>query len=188
MLFGMLFDDDDAEKLKKLIGGGRPRPVIQIRSGDPLLCLLPWELLHLEGRFLLREGDVDLVRTTTDDVDGATLLKAPSEPFKLVVNVSAPEDSKLDYERGELSDLTRHDQKSRRGMRCAPRGSVWPSRSMLGTGGIAPCVRAGLRKRLPISSSSMRSTHIPLLGRKSSFITAGRNGRSQSRSSLASAS
>ena len=101
----MLFDDGDAEKLKKLMGGGRPRPVLQIRSGDALLRSLPWELLHLEGRFLLREGDVDLLRTTTDEVDGGTLLKAPSEPFKLVVNVSAPEGSGLDYE-GESYRLT----------------------------------------------------------------------------------
>ncbi|MGI9505551.1 MAG: TIR domain-containing protein, partial [Geminicoccaceae bacterium] len=97
-LFSMLFDGDDAEKLKALMGGGRPRPVIQIRSGDALLRSLPWELLRLDERFLLREGDVDLLRTTTDEVDGGTLLKAPSEPFKLVVNVSAPEGSKLDYE------------------------------------------------------------------------------------------
>ena len=47
---------------------------------------------------MLREGDVDLLRTTTDEVDGGTLLKAPGGPFKLVVNVSAPEGSKLDYE------------------------------------------------------------------------------------------
>ena len=97
-LFSMLFDDGDAEKLKKLMGGGRPRPVLQIRSGDALLRSLPWELLHYDNKFLLREGDVDLLRTTTDEVDGGTLLKAPSEPFKLVVNVSAPEGSGLDYE------------------------------------------------------------------------------------------
>ncbi|MEZ5935649.1 MAG: tetratricopeptide repeat protein [Alphaproteobacteria bacterium] len=97
-LFRLLFDESDAAGLKKLIGPDRPRPVIQIRSGDPLLRSLPWELLHHDGRFLLREGDVDLVRTTTDEVDGATLPKAPTEPFKLVVNVSAPEGSALDYE------------------------------------------------------------------------------------------
>ncbi len=97
-LFRMLFDETDAEHLKKLIGADRPRPVIQIRSGDSRLRSLPWELLHQEDRFLLREGDVDLLRTTTDEVDGATLLKEPSAPFKLVVNVSAPEGSGLDYE------------------------------------------------------------------------------------------
>jgi hypothetical protein len=43
-------------------------------------------------RFLLREGDVDLLRTTTDEVDGGTLLKAPSEPFKLVVKCSCRRD------------------------------------------------------------------------------------------------
>ena len=104
-LFQMLFDEDDAEKLKKLIGADRPRPVIQIRSGDTQLCSLPWELLHHEDRFLLRETDVDLVRSTTDEVDGATLLKEPTGPFKLVVNVSAPEGSSLDYE-GESYRIT----------------------------------------------------------------------------------
>ncbi|MEM8950969.1 MAG: tetratricopeptide repeat protein [Pseudomonadota bacterium] len=94
-LFSMLFDEKD---VKALIGGGRRRPVIQIRSGDALLRSLPWELLQLDGRFLLREGDVDLLRSTTNEVDGGTLLKAPSAPFKLVVNVSAPEGSGLDYE------------------------------------------------------------------------------------------
>jgi hypothetical protein len=40
-LFSMLVDEGDAEKLKALMGGGRPRPVMPIRSGDALLRSLP---------------------------------------------------------------------------------------------------------------------------------------------------
>ncbi|WP_313927671.1 toll/interleukin-1 receptor domain-containing protein [Pseudoxanthomonas sp.] len=98
LLFKALFDADDAGRLDQLTGRDRPRPVVQIRSDEDLLLALPWELLHQNDRFLLREGDIDLIRTTRTPVDGSTLLKAPTEPFKLVVNVSAPEGSKLSYE------------------------------------------------------------------------------------------
>ena len=76
----------------------RPRPVVQIRSDDDMLLSLPWELLHLDERFLVRDGLIDLVRTTLADAAGRTLLREPKTPFKLVVNVSAPEDSGLHYE------------------------------------------------------------------------------------------
>ncbi|MGH1477945.1 MAG: tetratricopeptide repeat protein [Geminicoccales bacterium] len=97
-LFEVLFDDEDARTLRKIIGADRTRPVIQLCFDDRLLHALPWELLCHGDRFLLREGEIDLLRSTADEADIATLLKEPTEPFKLVVNVAAPENSRLDYE------------------------------------------------------------------------------------------
>ena len=98
LLFDVLFDETDAARLNKLIGPDRPRPVIQVRSDDALLLSLPWELLHHNDVFPVREGRIDLVRTTLTEVAGTTLLKEPKTLFKLVVNVSAPEGSHLSYE------------------------------------------------------------------------------------------
>jgi len=98
LLFAALFDAADTQQLEQLIGPDRPRPVIQIRSDDALLLALPWELLYHQDQFLVRAGLVDLLRTTPNEVDGSTLLKQPTAPFKLVVNVSAPGGSKLSYE------------------------------------------------------------------------------------------
>lgn len=97
-LFEALFDEVDTARLDKLIRPGHPRPVIQVRSDNALLLSLPWELLYHNDTFLVREGYVDLVRTTPTEVAGATLLKEARSPFKLVVNVSAPEGSCLSYE------------------------------------------------------------------------------------------
>jgi tetratricopeptide (TPR) repeat protein len=98
LLFETLFDAAEAATLEGLIGPDRPRAVIQVRSNDALLLALPWELLHHRDQFLVRTGQVDLVRTLPAEVSGATLLKAPTAPFKLVVNVSAPAGSGLHYE------------------------------------------------------------------------------------------
>ena len=96
-LFDILFDAAEAE-FENLIGPDRPRPVVQVRSDDALLLSLPWELLHHKDEFLVREGKVDLIRTTPGEVAVQTLLKEATDPFKLVVNVSAPEGSQLSYE------------------------------------------------------------------------------------------
>ena len=98
LLFDALFDETDAARLDELIGPDRPRPVIQVRSDDAVLLSLPWELLYHNDVFLVREGRIDLVRATPTAVAGTTLLKEPKTPFKLVVNVSAPEGSHLSYE------------------------------------------------------------------------------------------
>jgi hypothetical protein len=92
-LFETLFDSEDAKRMEQLWAPDRARPVIQIRSDDDILLSLPWELLHHENEFLVREGRIDLVRTTPTDAAGETLLRKPTTPFKLVVNVSAPESS-----------------------------------------------------------------------------------------------
>ena len=97
-LFEALFDPEDAERFAKLLSLDRARPVVQIRSDEDLLLSLPWELLHHDKEFLVRESRVDLIRSTLTDVAGETLLREPKTPFKLVVNVSAPEDSHLSYE------------------------------------------------------------------------------------------
>jgi hypothetical protein len=46
-----------------------------IRLNDALLLALPWELLHHDNRFLIREGQVDLLRITTTGTAGLTLLR-----------------------------------------------------------------------------------------------------------------
>ena len=98
LLFKALFDADAAVVLDGLLRPGRPRPVVQIRSDDDLLLSLPWELLYHQDAFLVRDAKIDLLRTTPTQVAGETLLREPTEPFKLVVNVSAPEGSGLRYE------------------------------------------------------------------------------------------
>jgi hypothetical protein len=42
LLFATLFDEADAGRLEGLLGGDRPRPVVQIRTDDALLLSLPW--------------------------------------------------------------------------------------------------------------------------------------------------
>jgi hypothetical protein len=105
-LFGMLFDEDAVRRLERATLPGYPRPLITLRSADDVLLSLPWELLHHDGSFLLRDGRVDLARSTPDDVGPGALVPEPPEVFKLVVNVSAPAGSGLDYE-GEAYRITR---------------------------------------------------------------------------------
>ena len=45
------------------LAAGRPRPLVSLRSLDDVLLSLPWELLHHDGRFLVRDGVVDLATT-----------------------------------------------------------------------------------------------------------------------------
>jgi tetratricopeptide (TPR) repeat protein len=106
LLFSLLFDEEGRERLTQAMIPGRPRPLITIRSEDDSLLALPWELLHHEGSFLLRDARVDLARSTPGDVGPEALLREASEPLKLVVNVSVPEGSHLDYE-GESYRITR---------------------------------------------------------------------------------
>ncbi len=97
-LLGMLFDEDGEQRLAKALRPRQPRPVVTIRSDDDLLLSLPWELLHWNGMFLVRDQRVDVVRTTLGTDHSGNLLGAPTDPFRLVLNVSAPEGSGLHYE------------------------------------------------------------------------------------------
>ncbi|HEX3529733.1 MAG TPA: TIR domain-containing protein [Thermoanaerobaculia bacterium] len=106
LLFDLLFDADGLERLRKAMVPGRPRPLITLRSDDDLLLSLPWELLWHDGSFLLRDARVDLARSTPGEVGPEALLREPDDYLKLVVNVSAPAGSGLDYE-GESYRITR---------------------------------------------------------------------------------
>jgi tetratricopeptide (TPR) repeat protein len=97
-LFELLFEDEDRALLDRAMMPGRPRPLITLRSDDAMLLSLPWELLHLDGSFLLRDARVDVARSTLGEVGPRALLPEPEGFLKLVVNVSAPEGSGLEYE------------------------------------------------------------------------------------------
>ena len=98
LLFHVLFDETALALLRDATIAGRARPLITVRSDDVMLLSLPWELIRYEGEFLVRSGKVDLVRTDASEVGSLAVLRPPTEQFKLVVNVSAPEGSGLDYE------------------------------------------------------------------------------------------
>ena len=106
LLFDLLFDAKALELLRAATIPGQPRPLVTIRSDDDLVLSLPWELLHHDGRFLVRDGDLDLVRSIPRPVGPGAFLQPPAGKFALVVNVSAPEGSGLDYE-AESYRLTR---------------------------------------------------------------------------------
>jgi tetratricopeptide (TPR) repeat protein len=97
-LFDTLFDDNLAGVLQEATRTGMPRPLLTIRSDDVALLALPWELLHHAGRFLVRDRVIDLVRSDEQSVGPGGLIAAAARPFSLVVNVSAPEESGLNYE------------------------------------------------------------------------------------------
>jgi hypothetical protein len=105
-LFDLLFDARALELLRAATIPGQPRPMVTIRSDDDLVLSLPWELLHHDGRFLVHDGDFDLVRSIPRAVGPGAFLHPPAGKFRLVVNVSAPEGSGLDYE-AESYRLTR---------------------------------------------------------------------------------
>src|SRR4051812_37706014 len=94
----LLFDDQAEERLKKVILQSRSRLLLTIRSDDDLMLSLPWELLWLDGFFLLQHERVELVRSTLEEVGPEALVREPDSYLKLVVNVSAPEGSELNYE------------------------------------------------------------------------------------------
>lgn len=110
LLFGILFGTPDEgtgqtpacaglhDRFRAALQPSVHRPVVEIVSDEDELLALPWELVELDGAFLVREGRIDLLRTTTDQVDPELLLREPDRPFDLVVTVSAPLGSGLDYE------------------------------------------------------------------------------------------
>jgi tetratricopeptide (TPR) repeat protein len=105
-LFGLLFRDISANDRAAAFRPGGPAPVLTIRSDDDDILAQPWELLHSQGVFLVRDHRMHVVRTTLGEVDPVGLLREPTLPLKLVVNVSAPEGSLLSYE-DESYQITR---------------------------------------------------------------------------------
>lgn len=72
---------------------------VTIASDDDLILSLPWELVRWDGAFVVREGTIDLLRTTSSSAAEPPTLTLPDRYLKLVVNVSAPQaSSQLDYE------------------------------------------------------------------------------------------
>ena len=99
LLFELLFGDQDGRQLyEQATIPGQDLPLVTIVSNDELLLSLPWELLHDADCFLVRDARLDLVRSMPGQVAGEAVLKEPSDHFKLVVNVSAPEGGRLNYE------------------------------------------------------------------------------------------
>jgi hypothetical protein len=86
-LFGLLFDEAGVARLRQAMIPNGPRPLVVLRSSDDTLLSLPWELIRLDGAFLVRDRRIDLVRCTSDNVDTAELPREPSGPFKLVVKL-----------------------------------------------------------------------------------------------------
>jgi CHAT domain len=89
-----------AEEAAFLIAASRgdpPPPLLVIESDDDRILGLPWELIWLDGQFAIRDGRLDVVRSVP--AENAPGLSKPIGPMSLLVNVSAPEGSGLDYER-----------------------------------------------------------------------------------------
>jgi tetratricopeptide (TPR) repeat protein len=64
-------------------------PFLVIESEDDLILALPWELIRLEGTYVVHSGRLDVGRCVP--VSGQPpVLSPPSDTVKLLVNVSAP--------------------------------------------------------------------------------------------------
>ncbi len=89
-----------AEEIAFLIAASRgdpPPPLLVIESDDDRILALPWELIRLDGTFGVRDGRLDVARSVPAET--APVLSKPAAPMSLLVNISAPEGSGLDYER-----------------------------------------------------------------------------------------
>ncbi len=95
-----LLGDDDRKRIRDASGRDGSPPLVTLESDDDLILSLPWDLLRLDGQFAVREGRIDLVRTTTPGSQQAPTLSKPDRYLKLLVNVSAPEGTggHLNYE------------------------------------------------------------------------------------------
>lgn len=105
----VLLVEEDLEVIRRASPEGPP-PLLTIESDDSLILALPWELLRIDGAFAVREARIDLVRTVTARPASPPTLAPPDRYLRLLVLVSAPEGSRLDYE-AESYRITRalHD-------------------------------------------------------------------------------
>lgn len=95
-----VFLEDLVRTIQNASGSGK-RPFVILESDDNLILSLPWELLRLDGQYTLRDGLIDFARSTPARSEDPPILTEPTEYFRLVVNISAPElssDHQLDYE------------------------------------------------------------------------------------------
>ena len=88
---------DETALLIAAAQGDPPPPLLVIESNDDRILALPWELIRLDGRFAVHEGQLDVARSVPSA--NASELAQPAAPFSLLVNISAPDGSGLDYER-----------------------------------------------------------------------------------------
>ncbi len=105
LLFGK-----EPKRLQEAIDNHSSVPRLTIRGGRDQedLLGLPWELIRHDGRFLVQDGLLDVVRSIRheDPNRPRPQLPEPKVPFKLVVHVAAPVGSGLDYE-GESYRIVR---------------------------------------------------------------------------------
>ena len=93
-----LLRPDTWQRIREAFTQNGPQP-LTIASDDDLILSLPWELLRVNSIFVVREGTIDLIRTTSSSAPNPAMLTPPDRYLKLVVNVSAPQAaSQLDYE------------------------------------------------------------------------------------------
>jgi tetratricopeptide (TPR) repeat protein len=94
-----LLNDEDRQRIRNSTGQGGQLPMVMIESNDDLILSLPWELLRMDNEFSIRECRIDLVRTTSSTSEYPKFLSPPDRCMKLVINISAPENStELNYE------------------------------------------------------------------------------------------
>ncbi len=84
-----LLTDEDRQWIRN--AGQDGPPLVTIESDDDLILSLPWELLRMDGEFAVRDGRIDLVRSTASAAEHPINLSPPDRYMKLVVNISAPE-------------------------------------------------------------------------------------------------
>jgi tetratricopeptide (TPR) repeat protein len=92
-----LLNKTDLEQLKSCSAPGSA-PLLTIESDDNLILALPWELLWVDGEFAVREAKLDLARSVSGDGKKGAPLPPPDRYMSLLVTVSAPHGSHLDYE------------------------------------------------------------------------------------------
>jgi tetratricopeptide (TPR) repeat protein len=96
-LFSLLFDERGMEALSRAMEIAHTPPVVTLLSAEDSLLARPWELIHNGSIFLVRAGQIDLLRSTVEGSFSRSL-SAPKEHFRLLVNVSAPQGHEISYE------------------------------------------------------------------------------------------
>ena len=84
-----LLADEDRQWIRD--AGQDGPPLVTVESDDDMILSLPWELLRMDGEFAVRDGRIDLVRSTASAAEHPITLSPPDRYMKLVVNISAPE-------------------------------------------------------------------------------------------------